>query len=380
MASRKMPKIRKKKTPLPRKVKTGIGAAPTNNFSHFLEYFRMDLDQKETSYILKKYLKDTIKDKELVKKYYSVPDYHFTMYTQQAAIIVWKEKGLDIPVAYNFDKTMSIWITDLDRAVKKQSEVSIIKMPTRTPADVLKLKKEELISMIEEVLDTAEYNTEYSPYEELLKGSHAQSTAKAIIDYYNPVLEEAKELVNDKTADLVESYSHMAVPVRKRYLEFLQHIIDDTTRFMMAKKATRKISLPRTKSAYAQVSKLQYLKESKEFKITSIDPLLIVGARVVWAFNTKYKQLTEFVCRARDGFEVKGTSLQMTDPALSRKITLRKPQEFLPIIQSKTQKQISVAYNQLTTKQSPRSDGRINKDTLIMRVFDKCIYIDNEGI
>ena len=55
-----MPKIRKKKTPLPRKVKTGIGAAPTNNFSHFLEYFRMDLDQKETSYILKKYLKDIL--------------------------------------------------------------------------------------------------------------------------------------------------------------------------------------------------------------------------------------------------------------------------------------------------------------------------------
>ena len=68
---------------------------------------------------------------------------------------------------------------------------------------------------------------------------------------------------------------------------------------------------------------------------------------------------------------MKGTSLQMTDPALTRVIRLRKPQEFLPIIQSKTQKQISVAYSQLTTKQSPRSDGRINKDTLIMRVFDK---------
>ena len=32
MAARKMPKIKKKKIPLPRKVKTGIGAAPTNNF------------------------------------------------------------------------------------------------------------------------------------------------------------------------------------------------------------------------------------------------------------------------------------------------------------------------------------------------------------
>ena len=118
---------------------------------------------------------------------------------------------------------------------------------------------------IEEILDTEEYSIEYSPYDELQKDGHAQSTARAIIDYYNPVLEEAKELVHKKTPDLVEGYSHMSVPTRKKYLEFLQHIVDDTTRFVMAKKATRKTSKPRTKSAYAQVSKLQYLKESKEF-------------------------------------------------------------------------------------------------------------------
>ena len=272
MAARKMPKIKKKKIPLPRKAKTGIGAAPTNNFAHFAEYFRVDLDQKEISYILKKSIKDNIKDKDLVKQYLSVPDYYFTtMNSLHCAIIVWKEKGFDLPETYNFDKSTKLFYDGLNKAVKKKvSEFEKIKMPKKTPADVLKKKKHELISSIEEILDTEEYSIEYSPYDELQKDGHAQSTAKAIIDYYNPVLEEAKELVNDKTADLVESYSHMAVPVRKRYLEFLQHIIDDTTRFMMAKKATRKISLPRTKSAYAQVSKLQYLKESKEFKITSL--------------------------------------------------------------------------------------------------------------
>ena len=373
MAARKMPKIKKKKIPLPRKAKTGIGAAPTNKFEHFAEYFRMDLDQKEISYILKKYLKDNIKDKDLVKKYLAVPDYYFTtMNSLHCAMIVWKEKGFDLPKAYIFDNSTKLFYDGLNQAVKKkETEIEKIKSPVKTPADILKQKKHELIGSIEEILDTEEYSIEYSPYDELQKDGHAQSTARAIIDYYTPILEEAKELVHKKTPDLVEGYSHMPVPIRKKYLEFLQHIVDDTTRFVMAKKATRKTSKPRTKTAYAQVSKLQYLKESKEFKITSIDPLLIVGARVVWAFNTKYKQLTEFVSRARDGFEVKGTSLQMTDPALSRKITLRKPQEFLPIIQSKTQKQISVAYNQLTTKQSLRSDGRINKDTLIMRVFDK---------
>ncbi len=51
MATRRMPKIKKKKIPLPRKIKTGVAAAPIHNFRHFAEYFRMDLDQKEISFI-----------------------------------------------------------------------------------------------------------------------------------------------------------------------------------------------------------------------------------------------------------------------------------------------------------------------------------------
>jgi len=163
----------------------------------------------------------------------------------------------------------------------------------------------------------------------------------------------------------------MSTAVRKKYLAFLEHIVADATRYMMAKKATRKVSVPRPKSAYSQIAKMNFAKESKEYKITSIDPLLIVGARRIWVFNTKYKHLTEFVSNERDGFTVKGSTLQKIDGDRTRRITLRKPKEFLPIIQSNTQKQIETAYRQLTTKSQPRKDGRINKDTLIMRVFEK---------
>ena len=69
MATRRMPKIKKKKIPLPRKIKTGVAAAPIHNFRHFAEYFRMDLDQKEISFILKAYLKNNIKDNIELSKY-----------------------------------------------------------------------------------------------------------------------------------------------------------------------------------------------------------------------------------------------------------------------------------------------------------------------
>ena len=242
----------------------------------------------------------------------------------------------------------------------------------RSPAQILRLKQESVIGAIEEVLDNGIYDPAgYSPYDELIKDNHAQSTAKAVVDYYTPIRNEAKELVEKKTADLVEAFSHMSAAVRKKYLAFLEHIVADATRYMMAKKATRKVSVPRPKSAYSQIAKMNYAKESAEYKVTSIDPLLIVGARRVWTFNTKYKQLTEFVSNERDGFTVKGSTLQKIDLDRSRKITLRKPHEFLPVIQSNTQKQIDTAYRQLTTKSQPRKDGRINKDTIIMRVFDK---------
>ena len=367
MAARKSMPRKKKKVALPRRMKTGIGAAPTDSWRWFAEYIRMDIDPKDIMAVLKTYVK-----KNCPKEYLSVADWHFTMYRVQAASILWKEKGLEFPKNHNHDATIAMWIKDIERAVSKKKFVIQNTSAKRSPAQILRLKQENIIGAIEEVLDNGIYDpTGYSPYDELIKDNHAQSTAKAVVDYYTPIRDEAKELVEKKTPDLVEAFNHMSTTVRKKYFAFLDHIVADATRYMMAKKATRKKSVPRPKSAYSQISKMNYAKESAEYKITSIDPLLIVGARRVWAFNTKYKHLTEFVSNERDGFTVKGSTLQKIDLDRSRKITLRKPQEFLPIIQGSTQKQIETAYNQLTTKSQPRKDGRINKDTIIMRVFEK---------
>ena len=344
MAVRRIVAKKKKKVVSNRRAKTGIGAAPTDSWRWFAEYIRMDLDPKDIMAILKTYVK-----KNCPKGYLNVPDWHFRMY-----------------------RTIALWIEDIEKAIAKNTFVEENTSLKRSPAQVLRLKQENIIGSIEEVLDNGIYDPAgFSPYDELIKDNHAQSTAKAVAEYYKPVLEEAKELVEKKTPDLVEAFNHMSTTVRKKYLAFLEHIVADATRYMMAKKATRKVSVPRPKSAYSQIAKMNYAKESAEYKITSIDPLLIVGARRVWTFNTKYKHLTEFVSNERDGFTVKGSTLQKIDGDRTRRITLRKPKEFLPIIQSNTQKQIETAYRQLTTKSQPRSDGRINKDTLIMRVFEK---------
>ena len=198
MAARRSMPRKKKKVALPRRIKSGIGAAPTDSWRWFAEYIRMDIDPKDIMAVLKTYVK-----KNCPKEYLSVADWHFTMYRVQAASILWKEKGLEFPKNHNHDATIAMWIKDIERAVSKKKFVEQNTSTKRSPAQILRLKQENIIGAIEEVLDNGIYDpTGYSPYDELIKDNHAQSTAKAVVDYYTPIRDEAKELVEKKALQL----------------------------------------------------------------------------------------------------------------------------------------------------------------------------------
>ena len=183
--------------------------------------------------------------------------------------------------------------------------------------------------------------------------------------------EELEELVEKKTPDLVEGYSHMSKPQQKKYLKLISSIIDDANRYCASKKATRKPAKPRVKSADKQVAKLNFAPESSEFKITSINPSNIIGARRLYTFNVKYRIITEYVCERSNGFEVRGSTVYGIDAAASRAVKLRKPEESLTTFLTKTPTAINKFWSTLTTKTIDDVNGRINKDTIILRALDK---------
>ena len=55
---------RKKATPLPRKPRTGIAAAPTKSFHAFQDYFRLDLDRKDIAGVLRTYIRENFEGEE----------------------------------------------------------------------------------------------------------------------------------------------------------------------------------------------------------------------------------------------------------------------------------------------------------------------------
>ena len=139
---------------------------------------------------------------------------------------------------------------------------------------------------------------------------------------------------------------------------------------MATKKANRAVRKPKVRTADKQISRLNYLKESNEFKLASVNPLTIVGSHRLFTFNTKNKILSELVSNSTKGFEVSGSTIKNVDNSESREITLRNPDQTLPEILKNTKRNIDKVWAELTTK-TRTTNSRINSNTILLRILDK---------
>lgn len=368
---------RKKNKVFSRRARTGIAAAPTKSFHWFADYIRMEVDKKEIVQTIKGHFKANSTKAEY-KIIQNAPEWAFSTKTYLAAMIAWKALGYDYAAggneAANYKRAKEEFIKLGNKRIEEKKNEAKDTKPKKTIQEIVTERTEQFIGEIEEVLDRYhekghEESMNYSLYKELSLRVAPNNMAKAVFDYYSPIRDEIKELVNDKPEDLVEAYSFMNLGQRKKYLEFLEYIVSDVEKYMASKKAVRKVRIAKPKSALKQIAKIQYLKESMEDKLTSINPAAIVGAQRLYTYNIKYKRLTELVSNGK-GFEISGSTIKNIDNDLSRSIALRKPVDILPMVLKKTPPQIRAVWNELTTK-TASANGRINKDTILLRAMDR---------
>jgi hypothetical protein len=254
------------------------------------------------------------------------------------------------------------------KASKKSAKVTPT-TPSRNPAFLMKRKAEQVIADVEAVVDAWDKIESYSLYNELKSNEIPAVVAKAIGDYYAPLLAELKAATARKPDEqLKEAYKHLTAANLKKYLAFIEALVTDTQTYLNGKKAQRKPRAKKEKSAGVLVKKVKYQKESKELKITSIDPTKIIGAAVVLLFNTKYNTLSYLVSSSKIGFTITGTTIQNLDNEQSFKKTLRKASENIQGIVNAPKAKTLKMINDLKTTRS-ETTGRISEDTLILKVY-----------
>ena len=255
---------------------------------------------------------------------------------------------------------------------KKIEEAAKAEVKVITPAERTRLKVLDTIyaEWDEDIVEgwlNGDFTKKFSAYNRFklhgLKGN-AINIFKGMLEEEYTLIKEAYERTCDQC---VEAYSHYSKGEKKKIMNQFENVFADLERLRDSFKATR---IPRTKkpkSSDTQVAKLKYCQEDIDSKLTSINPILIPTKHKLYVYNTKNRKLIEYVTSAVSGFEISGTTIKNFDKD-SKQATLRKPDEILPLILNKTEKQIEKVWETITTKiDSPT--GRINADCILMRVF-----------
>jgi hypothetical protein len=249
----------------------------------------------------------------------------------------------------------------------KKADVVIISPAERTRMKVMDTIYYDFDSTIVEGWLEGEFKQKFNAFNRFklhqLKGN-AINIFKALVETEYNNIKDAYEKNCDQA---VEAYSHFTKGEKSKMLKQLEEVFDELERLRDSFKATRSTKVKRVKASDQQVSKLKYCEENIEAKLTSINPVAIPGKTKLYVYNCKNKKLIEYVTHSTTGFEVSGTSIKNFEK-VSRQATLRKPDEILPMVLNKTEKQIEKIWETLTTK-IDKPTGRINADCILMRVF-----------
>ena len=366
----------KKKT-MRARARTGLAGVPTDKgFNAVKDYFHLQVDRKDCVSQVKTWVKKNFPGPS--KYILANPEYHFTM-THHAATAFWYNNDLyksnNNDIAKDFLNNLfdrMIPLIEKGKAIfeEKQKANNVISI---SPQEKLKRKinntiMQELLELEDQWIDGDD--TTINIYDRF-KFHGLTNTA---ISYVKPWIEgwllDYEDAYHKRCDQAVEGYSHLKRSTLNYRIKACKAMLEDLERIRSATKASRNVKVKRPKAVDKQVARMQYKKEDNDFKIVSINPIQIPTKSRLYTFNTKSKMVTEYITESTNGFEISGSTIKNFTKGLSRTICLRKPLDFLPIVLQKTPKQINDAWQTLKTK-TKVPNGRINKDTILLRVLDK---------
>lgn len=220
------------------------------------------------------------------------------------------------------------------------------------------------IGEIEGAIDDFDFSTE--KLECILEEFKVKAPqALRIVKFFDKRLKFVEECLVSKDPELKGAYAHLSKKELKDYVVYLNLILTKCKQVKVNAVVSRKPRAKKVKAASVVVSKMKYLKGDNKLKVVSVNPESIVGANQLWVFNVKTRKLG--VYNSDGGLTVKGCTLQNFDESTSVQKTVRKPEVKVPevvlagkVALRKLMPDINAVETALT--------GRINKDTLLLRV------------
>lgn len=234
----------------------------------------------------------------------------------------------------------------------------------------VKAKTDEIIGEMQGLID--EYgvrgnHTDMNAYQWMMDNNVKPIHAARIAEFFREQSKEIFEAATGKDKELKEGYSNFKKSRLLNLLHAHSSIVNDALKLSENKKTSRKPRKKKPVSFDKMVSKTKYKEKDDTLKIHSIDPVRIIGAMQLWVYNTKTRKLGVYHAADADGLKMKGTTIQNYLEAVSVSKTLRKPEVTLQNVTGAGKIALRKLLEGIKAKPT-KMNGRINKDTLLLRV------------
>lgn len=245
----------------------------------------------------------------------------------------------------------------------KRPEVKI------TIADRVAEKTAEYIGEVEGMIDDYIFNKkEFNLYNWLKEKNVPQGSIVRFRQVLSRQQLEFAEALEGNDAQLKEAYRGFNKTRMKQIIGFYEKIWADLDSYAQSKKVARKVRVKKSPTKDKLVAKLKYRKEDRELKLTSINPVDIVGASRLWVYNTKTRKLYRYQAdELAATLTVKGTTIVGFDEVRSVGKTIRKPAEVLAKFMKASKVQLRKFLEDINAVES-RANGRINEDIILLKV------------
>lgn len=261
----------------------------------------------------------------------------------------------------------------------------------KLPGDLVKSFKDKLSKLTRPVLVASSVAPKKV---ELRKENHILADLDDCLDQFflsgyktGPVVEDYKLTSKVTKADLAsaltyykqllvevstfkEGYERLRPREKKAYVGYLGRLVTHLEALQGDSKSIpkkpRKPRKKKVKSALELTKKVQFEVTNRDLKVSSVKPESIVGATVVWLYNTRYKKLTRLEAETPGGLSVKGTTvIGFGKESVCKR--LRKPGQVVPALVKAGKREENKLWKTLKTKPVV-VNGRMNKNTLILKV------------
>ncbi len=246
-------------------------------------------------------------------------------------------------------------------------------------------RTDELMAYLENEIDEMVLNkediNESKVYQKLVNDSadeKAADSAKLILkDRHSTLVTEFNALESmDEESIIVdfddrETYEKYVSDIEDN-INSLVIVLNQISSFLGNKKLLKKSERKgnnkfKAKRIETQVQNVNFKVQDSTFKVTSINPVAIVGSQTLLVFNTKTRKLSVYCAKDDVGLSIKGTTIQNFDEEKSFQKIIKKP-AMISQMQEAIIRRVCVLLDGVKAKESSVT-GRLNDQSILLKTF-----------